>query len=349
MKSLDILLLTDDRPGHYHLAQGVIAALERWVDIKVTRIDVQRRWWTPGRLLSKLVNNACSEASILKLGYGIRLENLKPADLVISAGGNTLAANIAASRALKAENIFIGSLRRFKAEDFSVVITSYQRFAHLPRHLACLKPCTLDPDTLGRPAIPPRFDGDTPPKTAGLLLGGNTPDYKYTTDEWQRLGRLIDDTHQAWGTQWLVSNSRRTPDTASNYFATKALLSDSPMEFIDYRIKGPGSLHHIFTTTDIIACTEDSSTMISEAIAAKLPVIGLTPKTHKHTPQELEYRQYLEHNNWTRTLAITALGPQNFARTLSQIIPMRENHLDLLAQKLKQRLPDLLSHSATSH
>ena len=343
MKPLDVLLLADDKPGHYHLAEGVIAALERLVPVNTTRINVQRRWWMPGRLLSRLVNNGLSNRRILRLGYGIRLEDLPPSDMVISAGGNTLAANIAASRAFGADNIFIGSLRRFLPEDFSVVITSYERFSHRPRHLVCLKPCTLDPDTLGGPDRFSANSAENFPANAGLLLGGDTPDYTFTPQEWQRLIDLLEAAHQRWGTQWLVSNSRRTPDFASDLFAQKAAQPNSPVEFIDYRVAGPGTLHRIFATAGLILCTEDSSTMISEAIAARLPVIGLCPKVHGFTPQEQEYRHYLQHNNWTETLAIAGVSPENLAQAQCRIHPMQENHLDLLAEKLKQRLPDLLS------
>ncbi len=343
MKTLNVLLLADDRPGHYHLAEGVIAALEKRVSINLTRRDIKRHWYTPGRLLTKLINNKVSDKTILKIGYGLNLESLAPADLVISAGGNTLAANVAATRSLDAANIFIGSLRRFHPEDFSVVITSYERFAHLPRHLACLKPCKLDPDALGRKNNATTYGAGTPPKIAGLLLGGNTPDFKYSSGEWQSLISIVDETHQRWGTRWLISNSRRTPDFASDLFAKKAAQPDSPIEFIDYRTAGPGTLSRVFATANIILCTEDSSTMISEAIAAKQQVIGLTPEIHAFTPQEQEYRHYLEQNNWTRTLAIASLTPQIIEQTLTQIHPMKQNHLDVLAEQLQQRLPELLS------
>ncbi len=343
MKTLKVLLLADDKPGHYHLAQGVIAALEKLVTVNTTCLEVKQKWWAPGRMLSPLVNNKVSCKAILKFGYGINTQDLPGADLVISAGGNTLAANIAAARACDADNIFIGSLRRFDPRDFSVVITSYERYGDRPRHLVCLKPSTLDPDALGRTEESPRYGTGTPPAIAGLLLGGNTTDYKYQPEDWQQLIALIDNTHQSWGTKWLISNSRRTPGDASDLFAQKSAEADNWIEFIDYRSAGPGTLEQIYASANVILCTNDSSSMISEAIAARLPVIGITPKVHNFTAQEQEYRHYLEQNNWTKTLAIASLSPEIIEQTLTQIHPMQQNHLDLLAEKLKQRLPGILS------
>jgi len=338
MKTIEVLLLVDDNPGHYHLAEGVIAALERLVGTNITRVRIKRRWWAPGRLLARMANAKVSNKVTLKLGYGINPDDLAPTQLVISAGGNTLGANVAAARALAADNIFIGSVRRFQPENFSIVITSYQRYADLPRHLVSLKPCKLDPDAFCRPKT-----SHTTPATAGLLLGGDTPRYKYTGDEWQRLADMVDQVHRRSGTRWLISNSRRTPDFASDLFAQKAAGTDKQIEFIDFRTAGPGTLGRIFETADIIACTEDSSTMLSEAVAARIPVIGLTPEIHSFSPQEQEYRHYLQHNNWTKSLAIATLSPEVIEKALARIIPMKQNHLNLLAEKLAQRLPGLLS------
>ena len=40
---LRILLLSDGRPGHYHLAEGVCAALRRSRPVDVTTVRVNRR------------------------------------------------------------------------------------------------------------------------------------------------------------------------------------------------------------------------------------------------------------------------------------------------------------------
>ena len=85
--------------------------------------------------------------------------------------------------------------------------------------------------------------------------------------------------------------------------------------------------------------------MISEAIAARLPVIGLTPQTHKFTPQEAEYRQGLMARNWTRSLMIHDLTLDHLDRALSELEPMRENHVDVLAAQLRDRLPQLFASS----
>ena len=51
---LAILILSDGRPGHYHLAEGVAAAIARRRPTQVTRIAISKRKAIPGRLLARL-------------------------------------------------------------------------------------------------------------------------------------------------------------------------------------------------------------------------------------------------------------------------------------------------------
>ena len=82
--------------------------------------------------------------------------------------------------------------------------------------------------------------------------------------------------------------------------------------------------------------------MISEAVCARLPVVGAAPSAHRFTDEEKEYRDFLVRNDWCRVLPIAELTPDTFARALSEIEVLQENPLDALAAKLKERLPDLL-------
>lgn len=113
-------------------------------------------------------------------------------------------------------------------------------------------------------------------------------------------------------------------------------------DFIDYRWAGPGTLERIFSKADVILCSEDSSTMISEAVWSRLPVVGFSPKLHDFKPEEGEYRDFLVRNNWCRFLPMARLSVDRFGSALSEISPLRVNPLDQLANELRKRLPELL-------
>ena len=146
---------------------------------------------------------------------------------------------------------------------------------------------------------------------------------------------------KAWGTRWLISTSRRTPDFVADRIAELAKDDIVVEKFIDFRTAGPGTLPGIFAKSDVIVCTEDSSSMISEAVSARLPVVGVAPARCRFTEDEVLYRDFLMSNGWCRTLPIAELTPETFAQALSEIEPLQENPLDTLAAKLKQHLPEL--------
>jgi len=340
---LKVIFLADTRPGHYHLAQGVIAALQRLRPVEVTRVPVERRWIVPTRWLRRRIGSEnFVPPRMLRMAYRIDAEALPRADLVISAGGETQMPNICVTRLLGVPNIYCGSLLRgLGPENFSLVISSYDRDAGSPRHLVTLKPSSIDPEALGRPASIPRYGPAHKPRLAGLLVGGNAGPFRYRRGEWQRLLAFIEEVSAAWGTRWLVSTSRRTPATVADRIAKLALNDEVVARFIDYRTAGPGTLPEIFARAEVIVCTEDSSTLISEAVSARLPVVGVAPAAHRFTDEEQAYRAMLIDKNWCRVLPIAALTPDSFAAALSQIEPLATNPLDALAATLKERLPEL--------
>jgi hypothetical protein len=343
MTPLKVIFLADTRPGHYHLAQGVIAALQRLRPVEVTRVAVERRWIVPTRWLRRrIASQNFFPPRMLRMAYRIDADALPRADLVISGGGETLMPNICITRFLNVPNIYCGSLLRgLGPENFSLVISSYDRDAGSERHLVALKPSAIDPDALGRPASVPRYGPERKPRLAGLLIGGNAGLFRYQRSEWERLLAFVEEVSASWGTRWLISTSRRTPAPVADRVAKLALKDKVVARFIDYRTAGPGTLPEVFAAAEIVVCTEDSSTMISEAVSARLPVVGVAPAAHRFTDEEQAYRAMLVEKGWCRVLPIAALTPDAFAAALSQIVPLATNPLDALAATLQQRLPEL--------
>jgi mitochondrial fission protein ELM1 len=340
---LKIIFLADTRPGHYHLSEGVIAAIARLRPVEVTRVEVKRKWIVPTRWLRRRIDaKSFFPPRMLRMAYRIDAFALPKADLVISAGGETLMPNICVAKFLGIPSIFCGALLRgLDAENFSLVISSYERDAGSPRHVVLLKPSAIDADALGRPAQVPRYGPQNTPRLAGLLVGGNAGPFRYKRKEWEQLLDFMAEVSRAWGTRWLVSTSRRTPDMIADRIAELAKDDHVIERFVDFRTAGPGTLPEIWSRADVIVCTEDSSTMISEAVSARLPVVGVAPAAHRFTQEETDYRNFLLHSGWCRTLPIAALTPEIFAAALSEIEPLAQNPLESLATILKSRLPEL--------
>ena len=301
---------------------------------------MRRPPWLPGRVLAGLVGMGAPMRPLIKRVLGLA-GNLPPADLVMSAGGETIAANVVAACRLRAPSIFCGTLRRVAPERFSLVVSSYVRHAALPRHLVALKPNGIDPDQLTGNGRASHVAGH-PPQTAGLLIGGDSGLFRYRLDEWQRLAQFVVASHATHGTRWVVSTSRRSPDAIAELIGALAAQRQGPIaEFIDYRTTGPGTLARLFGCVEAVLCTEDSSTMLSEAVCARLPVVGISPQVHAFKEEEREYRAFMCQQGWCRFLPLSGLGPERFLEALADVRPLTENHLDRLASQLAERLPEL--------
>lgn len=347
MRPLSILILSDDRPGHYHLAEGVAAAIGRRVAIEARKHAIRRRKAAPNRVLALGLKLGVPPNAILKAGYGASPLVLGDADVVISAGGDTLAANVAAARALGALNIFCGTLRHLPPEAFGLIVSSYARHARLPRHLVTLKPSGIDPDLLPRRVEPCRSEAGRPPRLAGLLVGGPSGLFHWRDQEWERLAMFLLESHHRFGIRWLVSTSRRTPDAVGNRLQALAQEAAGPIaELIDFRVAGPGTLPRLFASVEAILATEDSSTMLSEAVCARLPVVGIAPERHGFKDEEAEYRALMVNEDWCRSVPLADLTPAGFVKALGEVRPLRENHLDRLANALAERLPELFRQRA---
>jgi mitochondrial fission protein ELM1 len=338
-RPLNALLLSDGKPGHYHQAEGVIAALGRLGPVATTRLEVRRRFVVPMRTLLQLVNAGLPPARLLRVGYGLRTAELPPADVVVSAGGETLAANAAAAKALGAANIFCGRLRRLAPEHVAVVLVTLDSLAEHANHLVCLPPSPID-------ATPPMRTGDRrlgrdhPPARVGVLIGGNSGAFRYRPTDWLRLTGFMREAHRPHGIAWLATTSRRSGAFIGNALAAMASEADSGVgTFIDFRTAGPGTLARIFAEADAILCTDDSTSMLSEAIGACLPVVAVAPERCALEPREAEYRRLLAERGWYRRLRLAELTPATFLAALEEIAPRTTSAHDELAAAIGQRLP----------
>ncbi len=144
--SLSIWVLQDNKPGHYNQSLGVVAALDKHLHLHTQRINISgglngkvSRWlagqnWLPSALADRLT--------------GIpNLQTITIPELIISAGGRTLAANVILAKRYNCPNIFSGSLRGISPEDFSAILHINPELEGVERHIIGLKPSALEPDT----------------------------------------------------------------------------------------------------------------------------------------------------------------------------------------------------------
>src|SRR5262245_58373800 len=248
--------------------------------VRSHRLGVRRRFFLPSRVLLLLVSPGVAPAAILRLGYGIDAASLPKAEVVVSAGGDTLPANAAAAKLLGAANIFCGRLRRLAPEHVKLVIVSLERLADRPNHLLSLPPSPIDLG-VGAPAsngARVRFGPSKPPARVGVLIGGNSGAYRYRSEDWLQLTAFLREAHRLYGVRWLATTSRRSGHFIADALAAMAQTGEGGLErFIDFRTAGAGTLPAIFAAAHAILCTDDSTTMISYAVFSCIQVMAVVP------------------------------------------------------------------------
>lgn len=334
MRPLSVLLISDRRPGHYRLSEGIIAALARHRPVRVTRLDVRRPRNIPGRVLSAL-SNVPMLSGVVRGLVTLPAKPVETCDVIVSAGAATLAASVYYRRQYGCPNIFYGSLRRYRSSDFGLVLTSYAARAGLPNHAMTLKPSALDPDTL--PARPLPTDR---PAVVGLLIGGDSGTVKYGKEDWNRLLFLL--SNRSKYASWIVANSRRTPETISNRLAGIAEREGARVRFIDMRDPDAPALNTLFADAEVIAVTVDSSSMVSEGVWSRRPLVVLSPLKFSLPPLETQYRKYLVDHGWTTPkVSVHETNAREIVEIARSLKPLIENPLEQLAVLIEQRLPKL--------
>ena len=328
---MKLLLFSDGRPGHANLSEGIAAAIARRQSVSIERIDVSRGRW-PGPIAALSTRSVLSDERILSMIYGIDPNTLSAADIIISAGSETLAANICAARLLGAQNVFYGSLRQYRASDFSLVLTSYRQSVQAPNIVQAMKPSALDPDII------PDVERGRRPKRLGLLVGGPTSGINYSKRDWQQLRDVVKETSDEFGIRWTVSNSRRTPHDATALLRELTTVGGPIEMLIDVDDPNGAGLTELFRTVDGVVCTADSSSMISEGIWARRPLLAVSPNTFRLTRKESQYRNWLAQKGWYNVASLAGLTAHKLVEHLVQTKPLDENPLDWYAALLAQYL-----------
>jgi len=324
---LNITILQDDKPGHFNQSEGILLALSRLQDVTVERVELHKKHLLPQKSLRFLLKRRLLSFPILwALAYKNKLKDIPNSKLIISAGGDTLLGNVILAKTMNAKNIFAGSVRSISPSLFSAILTPYSANKGKQNHIICLKPAPL--------ILPPMSEKTAKNKKVVVLLGGPSGDYSYDMAEWDTLISFLENysKHQTYTVD--VFTSRRTPDALIAKLDTlthSIQLHKHTSTKVDIVFKNCIEAHHIFVT-------EDSTSMITEAIAAQRPVIALKPSNYNKNSNDNRYLQELIGHNWLRTITIATLNKETIDSALKEIQPMKENHLDFLAAALQEKL-----------
>lgn len=328
MTDLRVLLLSDGRPGHYRLSEGVVAAIRRIRSVEVDWLELRRPRLLPKAFVPKL-SRRLPPALALHALHGLRAGDITKPDLVISAGGLTLGVNVALARIFDVPNIFCGATRGFATDRFALVLTDDPRQAGSPNVVIGPKPSVFDPDDLPSPNPIDRTGASI---KVGVLVGGPIESAEFNQADWRKLAALLVDFARGQDAEVVVITGPRTPPAAYSALEPAAAACRTNMTLVDFRTAGPGS-SGLGLAADLVLVTSDSMSMMTEAALSSRPAIALQPARTAPSRDDPAIAWLVE-RGWLALADLQSATPDSIRTTAMALTPLRENHLDRLARDL---------------
>jgi mitochondrial fission protein ELM1 len=281
----NILIISDGIPGHFNQSKGVALMLSETNECSISIHEMSWRLYflrsactISARLLLRLKNKIIARG-ILFMYSPI---NIQGYDLIIAAGGNTMAISAAIKLAYSIPVIQLGSPRGLHSSMFNALITIEKYFDDSSNIVAVISPNLYSPNVCARAA-----QQDNLSAHLLFLIGGEGIGYSYTLQEWENM--LIEIEDLCFQTKLPISivTSRRTSPEVEDLFQSrlKNILGDYSAWF--HHGDKNFNLAALLGSATNIFVTEDSAMMISESISSGKPVTTLYP-SNIQSPERYE-------------------------------------------------------------
>lgn len=323
-----LLLLREKKPGHYHQVEGIAQAAARIAPLDIQRLDIRPRWFAHDEVRKIVMRLPVQRpAAFLKLLYGIEVASLHSPHFVVGSGRPTLAAGMLLAQHFEADFVYSGWTGTYDRQRIALMLVGIPRHAGERNVAVVAMPTVVDPDVFRRPR---RLHDRAALRGAdiAMLIGGPARGYRYLPADWRALADFVERTTADLGVRWHISTSRRSPSFLADTFA-KMHAAHRIVEFIDYRSAGPASAGSLFGC-DALVVTDDSRSMLAEAVATRRPVIALTAISAG--PNEM--RDFLAGRGALAVLAIAGLSTSTFADALVRLRPPAGHPADEIVNAL---------------
>ncbi len=265
------------------------------------------------------------------------------ADFVISAGVGLTPLNLWLARDFRAKSIIMMKPSfPYQGYDYDLAVIPAHDRGWIPRR--SIRP-VLTPNPVNGDRL--KEDGEKLGKTLrtperlklALFLGGPSRKFHISFAELETLYTKFSQAAHKLEWDYGVTTSRRTPENFTRYFQDRALRDSSCQLFVDARKDTRSEVAGgLMALADILIVTEDSISMISEAVSSGKKVVVLTFSSEGLPEKHRRFRQALEDRS-----AILCSRPDRLDKTLQEISGIKtQNLFEEEARLLQSRLQEIL-------
>lgn len=129
-----------------------------------------------------------------------------------------------------------------------------------------------------------------------LLIGGNARGFSYEETHWKAMADYVLSCCSSQGVQWVISTSPRTGEHAEAYLKQRLMpeagFNGQLYLWQESKTTEQPSVMLMLAAANRVYVTEDSASMLSEAINTRLPVISLRPESSEYNALTTPLAEY---------------------------------------------------------
>lgn len=223
-------------------------------------------------------------------------------DFIISSGGKSVfCAHFFASK-YNVPYIFIGERKPYPDPWFYKVLSPAEKEVGDNTVLLDLIPTPVSPDFISQ-------KGNPEPNTWCMIIGGKSRSYPFENKDWEDLARGMNQLAERGGKQWLLSTSRRTGADAEAILK-KNLLAHTIKDAVWWAQNPRRELYSFIARSERLFVTQDSTTMVTEAISSGRPVVTVDFDCAQFSPGSYlpGYFKRLVKNGYIESVPVSELG-----------------------------------------
>ncbi|MEW4488666.1 ELM1/GtrOC1 family putative glycosyltransferase [Thalassoglobus sp. JC818] len=270
----------------------------------------------------------------------------RPPKLVCGTLGRGEIPNAVLTRYWKCHSVHIGRPCRVDSGEFSMVITPQgvnPEAGEVPLPVA---PTQVSSKSLDEAGERFRQEVELPNRVWAMLVGGDGGGYRWSERDWERLADGINNVAAQFNIQWVLTTSRRTGSRAEAILQSR--ISPNSIAHAVWYAENPQRIMSAYLgASERVFATEESISMLSEAIVSQRPVYALTPD---RAPQRTKAYTFAQHQSEQRRLI--RLSTQEFAAAhsvkedVTEFQTLREQWEETVLHHIRIRCPELFTVAA---
>ncbi len=273
MRIKTVWIISEGSPGHISQSEGLVSGMASIVSLQSIKIEGRttvRGWIRPlirffmgrkGRALPIFLLKHISNITIP--------ESAAEPDLIVSSGGKSVFVARTLAQKYQVPYIFIGERKPYPAEWFHTIISPVPGESCYNSIDVELIPTPVTPDFIAQ-------KGTTEKNLWCMIIGGSSRSRNFSKADWIGLADGMNSLAKKNNIRWLLTTSRRTGKETEELLK-QHIDSNVLVDAIWWQDNPRRELYNFMARGEVLFVTQDSLTMVTEAVSTGKPVIAVQP------------------------------------------------------------------------